>query len=459
MKKTVMIVFMAWLSIFVVQAYPASPVFSKAEFSGRRSRLMEQIPDGVAIILGASSPVSDHQFFQNNDFFYFCGVEVPNPVLIIDGMRKESSLFFSLTEDEARSEGLPLDLVRHPREATGVERIYHIDRLTSILTGLASRTEVFYTMFKPEELMRENSNEKFRAYQNTVTMNLWDGRLTREIQFVKKLREKFPHISVRDCSRMVWDLRKIKSPAEIGILRKAAQIGVKAHMALIRAVRPGVSEKELAAVFQYVCQMEGANDLAYNTILMSAENHRYGHYHKHDRILENGDFVILDAGPDFGYYNADISSSFPANGKFSPRQRELYSLAYEVRNVCLKNYRPGITLKDVGEKVRQFLVENGHDPENRRYQGWIRYGGYNHSIGMATHDVMGTFDGPDEVLKPGFVFACDINFPFPDEELGIRLEDTVVITETGCENLSRRVPRTIEEVEAIIKEIGIGEEK
>jgi Xaa-Pro aminopeptidase len=258
---------------------------------------------------------------------------------------------------------------------------------------------------------------------------------------------------------MVWDLRKIKSPAEIDIMRKAAQIGVLAHTALIRATRPGVSEKELAAVFEYVCQKEGANDLAYNTILMSAENHRYGHYHKHNRILEDGDFVILDAGPDFGYYNADISTSFPANGKFSPRQKELYTLAYEVRNVCMQHYRPGITLKDVGAKVKEYLIANGYDPENRKYRGWIRYGGYNHSIGMATHDVMGTFDGPEEVLKPGFVFACDINFPFPDENMGIRLEDVVAITETGYENLSKGVPRTIEEVVATIKEMGIGEEK
>ena len=447
------------LLLLIVQASYPSSVFSKSEYAARRSRLMEKIPDGVAIILGANGTISDRQFFQNNDFFYFCGVEVPNAVLIIDGIQKESSLFFSLTENEARSEGLPVDLVHDPSDATGVERIYPIDRLTSSLSGLASRADIFYTMFKPEELMRENSNEKFRAFQNTIMMNLWDGRLTRELQFVKKLKEKFPQIAVKDCSRLVWDLRKIKSPAEIEIMRKAAQIGVKAHTALIRAVRPGISEKELAAVFAYVCQKEGSNDLAYNTILMSAENHRYGHYHKHDRILEDGDFVILDAGPDFGYYNADISTSFPANGKFSPRQKELYSLANDVRNVCLRNYRPGITLKDVGEKVREYFVKNGHDPENRRYRGWIRYGGYNHSIGMATHDVMGTFDGPEEVLKPGFVFACDINFIFPDEQIGIRLEDVVVITETGCENLSHGVPRTIEEVEATIKEIGIGEEK
>ena len=454
MRKAILFPLIAILLAFAGGLSYAAPDFPKSEYAARRSRMMEKIPDGVAIILGATSTISDRQFFQNNDFFYFCGVEVPNAALIIDGIRKQSSLFFSLTEHEARGEGLPLELVQNPREATGAEAVFPIERLTPTLLGLASRTRVFYTMFKPEELMRENSNEKFRAFQNTITMNLWDGRLTRELQFVRKLKEKFPQIAVEDCSRMIWDLRKIKSPYEVGLLREAARIGVKAHTALIKSTRPGVSEKELAAVFEYVCQKEGANDLAYNTILMSAENHRYGHYHKHNRTLADGDFVILDAGPDYGYYNADISTSFPANGKFSPRQKELYVLANEVRKVCLRNYRPGISLKDVGEKVKQYLVENGHDPENPKYRGWIRYGGYNHSIGMATHDVMGTFDGPDEVLKPGFVFACDINFPFPDEKMGIRLEDVVVITETGCENLSLGVPRTIEEMEAVMREDG-----
>ena len=459
MRKAFNVLCIALLLVVGVHDSSAASEFPKSEYAARRIRMMEQIPDGVAIILGATGTISDRQFFQNNDFFYFCGVEVPNAVLIIDGIRKESSLFFSLTEHEARGENLPLELVHSPKEATGVEAIYPLDRLTPTLLGLASRAKIFYTMFKSEELMRENSNEKFRSFQNTITMNIWDGRLTRELQFVGKLKEKFPQIAVKDCSRLIWDLRKIKSQYEIGLMREAARIGVKAHLALIRSTRTGMSEKELAAVFQYVCLKEGANDLAYNTILMSAENHRYGHYHKHNRILKDGDFVILDAGPDYGYYNADISTSFPANGKFSPRQKELYTLANEVRNVCLQNYRPGITLKDVGEKVREYLIENGHDPENPKYRGWIRYGGYNHSIGMATHDVMGTFDGPEEVLKPGFVFACDINFPFPDEEMGIRLEDVVVITETGCENLSKGVPRTIKEVEATIKEIGIGEEK
>ncbi len=425
--------------------------FEKSEYAERRARFMEETSEGATIILGATTPVSDIQFLQNSDFFYFTGVEIPNAVLVMDGMRKESILFFSISEREARGEGISLELVRQPQEVTGIDRVLPIEQLSSTLSRLSLQTDVFYTMFRPEELSRENTNEKFRALQNTMTMNMWDGRLTRELQFVKRLKEKFPHLTVKDCSPLVWDLRKIKSPAEIKLVRQAAQIGVKAHIELIKATRPGVSEKELAALFEYVCKKEKAQELAFYVILMSGPNHAFGHYHKHDRILENGDFIILDAGPEYGYYNADISSTFPANGKFSPAQKKIYEMSTGIRKTCLDNYRPGITFKDVGEKVREFLIKNGYDATDPKFRGLIRYGGYNHSIGLATHDPMGSFAGPDEILRPGFVFACDINIPYPDQEMGIRLEDTVVITENGYENLSHGIPRALAEVEVLMK--------
>ena len=451
MKKMIPISIMVSLLFISIQIPCAEQGFDKSEYAARRAKLMEKIPDGVAVILGATTPASDIQFYQNNDFYYFCGVEIPNAVLIMDGIRKQSTLFFTINEREARGEGISVELVRTPEEVTGISRILPIERLSSTLSRLSLQTDVFYTMFRPEELSRENTNEKFKALQNTMTMNMWDGRLTRELQFVKQLKEKFPHITAKDCSPLIWDLRKIKSPAEIEYLRIAAQIGVKAHIALMKATRPGASEKELAALFEYVCKKEKAQDLAFYVILMSGPNHAFGHYHKHDRILENGDFIILDAGPDYSYYHADISSTFPANGKFSPKQKKIYEMSYGIRKTCLDNYRPGIKFRDVGEKVKQFLVKNGYDEEDPKFKGLIRYGGYNHSIGMATHDPMGTFAGPDEVMRPGFVFACDINLPYPDQEMGIRLEDTIVITENGYENLSHGIPRSLAEVEALMK--------
>ena len=455
MKKHTLILAAFGLSLLLMPSLVQGSFFDKSEYASRRSKLMDGIPDGAAILWGAVIPPDGSPFYQNNDLVYFCGVEIPNAVLVIDGIKKESTLFFSISEKEAEGEGISLDLVRDPQKITGIENILPLDRFPMYLSRLSLEARVLYTNHKPSELMYVNTNEKFRALQKTMTLNMWDGRPSRELQFVKQLKDKFPHAEIRDCATLIWDLRKIKSPAEIEVMRKTAQIGVKAHTALIQSTRPGISENELASVFAYVCQKEGAQGLAFPTILMSGKNHAYGHYHAHDRVLKDGDFIILDAGPDYGYYNADISTAFPANGKFTPRQKELYELAFLMRKACLDSYRPGITLRSIGQNVKQALIAKGIDPDDRQVRGEIRYGGYNHSVGLATHDAMGTFDGPDEVLKPGFVFACDIQVILPEEEIGIRLEDTIAITEDGYINLSAGLPRTIAEIEALMKKEGI----
>ena len=442
------------LMVSLSAAFAAGP-FNKKEHAARRSRLMEKIPDGAAVFLGAPAPASDYEFRQGHDFYYYSGVEIPDAFLILDGVRKESVLFFTMDEKTADGENIPLDLIRKPAEYTGIEKVLPAEQFSSYLAGLSQRSRILYTMFKPEELGRENSNEKFHALQKSMTLNLWDGRLTRELQFVKQLREKFVQTDIRDCSALVWNLRKIKSPAELDILRQAARIGVQAHNALIRSTKPEVTEKALAAVFEFVCNKEGARDLAYDTIIMSGKNHAYGHYPKYDRVLKEGDFLILDAGPDFENYHVDISTSFPASGRFSPRQKELYEAALAVHDVCAANYRPGVTLKQVGEKVDALLKEKGLGRFAQDFRGIVRLGGYNHSIGLATHDVTGAFAGPDEVLAPGFVFACDIQLFRLNEEIGIRIEDTIAITETGYENLSQGVPRTVEEIETLMKKDGI----
>jgi len=425
-------------------------IFEKSEYSARREKLMDQIPDGIAILRGAPVPTGDSQFFQFNNLMYFTGLEIPNLILVIDGQKRTSTIFITITEDEAREEGIPLDLVRDPGRLNGVEKVLPYEDFMEYLTSRTADCLVIYTPFNSEELQSEVSAEKTRSLKNSITNDVWDGRLTRELQFVYKLNEKFPSVEVRDCWKAISDLRKIKSSAEINIMREAGRIATAAHLAFIKATGVGVKEIDLANLFEYVCRKEGAQGLAYNTIIMSAENMPYGHYHRYNRTLEDGDFVILDAGPNYGYYVVDFSTSFPANGKFTPKQAELYSLANRIREVCIKSYKPGITFSQVGQNVRDYLVAQGLNPDEPRFKGYIRYGGYNHSIGMAVHDGMGTFNGPDEILREGFVFACDINMIYSDIEFGVRLEDTVVITKDGCEVLSADLPRTVSEVEKVM---------
>jgi len=440
------------LLTFVMHVQPgwAQLIFNKAEYKSRREKLMDRIPDGIAIIRGASIPVGSAHFHQYNNLIYFAGVDIPDVILIIDGIKRESTLFFTISERTADEEAIPLDLVRDPLAVTGIEKYLPLEDFTSALTDRLLPRPVVYTPFNSEEGIAENSMEKFRKIERSMTNDEWDGRLSREMQFVLKLNERFSDIEVKNCSPDIRSLRKIKSPAEIDIMREAARVGVKAHKAVMEATRPGQPEKALAALFEYSCMVDVAQGLAFNTIIMSAEHHAYGHYAQYDRILEDGDFIILDAGPDVHYYDTDISTTFPANGKFSEKQREIYDFAYDIRQVCLNNYRPGITLADVGMEIKKLFEKKGYDVNNPRHSRYFRNGGFNHSIGMAVHDRMDGFSTTTEPLQVGFVFACDI-MAYSDSVTTVRIEDTVVITADGCEVLSAGLPRSAEEIEAFMR--------
>ncbi|MFH1942800.1 MAG: Xaa-Pro peptidase family protein [bacterium] len=445
-RRTLVVVF-----ILILASASLGGVFDKSEYAIRRQKFMEKIPDGIAIIRGAQLDGSYNEYHQNNDFMYFSGVEIPDAVLIIDGARKESTLFFTITEREARGEGIQLDLVRNPKEVTGIENVYPIEQFSSQLSRLASDTRIFYTSFKPQELMRECSNEIFRTFQRTILLNEWDGRLTRELQFVKLLKERFPQVEIKDCSQMIWDLRIIKSPAEIELLRRAARIAVKAHIEIMRSTRVGMREYELAALYEYFCKKEGAQDLAYYTIVCSGENHPYGHYHEYDRTLQDGDFIVVDVGPDLDYYDIDITISYPANGKFTKRQRQVYEAVNAVHEASMKCYKPGVTLDEVREKVKEMLTKQGFDLSDKIFQSRSMRGNFGHFVGMAVHDV----GGSPMVLKPGMVIANEPAVNFPDEKIGVRIEDTILITEDGCEILTKGIPRTVEDIEALMKKDGV----
>lgn len=439
------------LLILLWPSLAAALPFEPAEYAARRARLMDRIPDGVAVILGAQPITGYNPYVQNNDFMYFCGVEIPDAILLIDGINRESVLFFTIDERTAKGEGISLDLVRKPQEVTGIERVFPMERFTSYLTRAAGRAKALYTSFLPEELMRECSQEKHGTLFRNMTANPWDGRLTREHQFVKLLKERFPQNEIRDASLFIWDLRIQKTPAEIEVLRRAGRLGVQATIETMRASRAGMFEYELSAVFEYICRKAGA-DIAYNVIISSDDNHPHLHYYKHDRKLSAGDFLVIDAGPDVGGYDVDISFSFPADGRFTPRQREIYEACLAVQRANLECYRPGLTCDQVREEVNALLAKRGLDLSKDIFKIRTMQPGCSHFVGLAVHDVGG---GPRGPLQPGMVFACDIFAVFPEENLGVRIEDTVVITETGCENLTAGIPRDIAEIEALMQTKGI----
>jgi Xaa-Pro aminopeptidase len=297
--------------------------------------------------------------------------------------------------------------------------------------------------------MRECSMDKQSVLSRTMTGNPWDGRLGRERQFAEHLKTKYPGIEIKDLSPVIAELRTIKSPAEIEVLRRAGRIAVQATVETIKATKIGMKEYELAALYEYLVKRAGAQDLAYYMVMSSGENHPYVHYYKHDRTLLDGDFLVVDVGPDVSYYDIDITVSYPANGRFTPRQKEVYEAAKAVHEANMKVYRPGLTTEQCRKEVAEILQKQGFDLTKdyfKRLQG-----GFGHYVGMAVHDV----GGSPRVLKPGMVIANEPMVIYANENLGVRVEDTILITETGCENLTAGIPREVKDIEALMKQPGI----
>ncbi len=444
MKNYILALIFAIACLPAVSQTPSFDAFDKSEYAARRAKLMEKTPDGLVIIQGAAVRTDYYRFFQGNDFMYLCGLEIPGAILVVDGVNKESTIFFSINDRGARNEGIPLEHITNTVEVTGIENHLGINDFEKFLRTKSKSINVFYTEFQAEELMRECSMEKTRAMIQGLTKNKWDGRPTREEQFVFNLKNHFPDVLIADCSQKIWDLRTIKSPAEIALLRKAGKIGVEAHKAIMKGTYVGQPEYELAALFEYENKKRGAQDLAYYTIICAAENHPYVHYHTYDGILEDGEFLVIDGGPDFHYYDIDITISYPVNGKFTPRQKEIYETCNAMHEACMAVYKPGLDYKDLGPAVTAKLKEMGYDTDLPIFK---KFGAsFGHYVGMAVHDVGG---GP-RTLEVGMVFANEPLAIFAQENLGVRVEDTIVITEEGCENLTAGIPRTVAEIEAFM---------
>jgi len=420
--------------------------FDKAEFKARRARLMALIPDGIAIIMGAEEAQPYEIFFQNNDFMYFSGIERQDAVLIVDGINKEALLFLPAESPERQYPRMVPG--KEAVDTTGIAKILPLSQFTSALLAYQVEVENVYTPFQPQEKLTHCGRNNTLYFLNR-TLDPWDGRPSREMNFVRLIKERFPNFRIKDLSPRIAGLRMIKTKAEIELMREAGRISSLAHIEVLKAAKPGMYEWELAALYEYAVKRLGCAGHAYSPIVASGPSIFYSGYEENRRRMKDGDMVLVDMGGDYKYYDIDISMAFPINGKFSKRQRELNKIVLAVRNAMLKVFRPGIRSIDMRDEVAALVARQGIDVDKEQVARiWA-----DHWIGMAVHD-----DGPSSrttVLQPGMVIASDPSIRLKNEGTGNKIEDTVLITENGCENLTPLVPRSIEEIEKIMAEAGI----
>jgi Xaa-Pro aminopeptidase len=271
----------------------------------------------------------------------------------------------------------------------------------------------------------------------------------------------------RNLSPILDGLRAIKSEAEIAVIDRATRLGGAALMEAMRSTAPGVAEQELDALARFIYVRHGAQGEAYRAIVASGPNAFYAHHRASDRVMQDGELVLMDYCPDLHYYRCDVTRQWPVNGRFSAAQRELYTFYLGLYEAILYSIRPHVTAQAIlQEAVKKMdammatmkfskpLYENAAkqfvEGYRRQSQG-TRGGSLGHAVGMSTHDL----GGGSGVMRPGLVFTIEPQFRVPEERIYLRLEDMIVITESGAKILSDFVPRSIDAVEKLVAEPGL----
>ena len=392
----------------------------------RRRALAARIGRGVALIPAAHERdverdyVQDNDFRQTNTFFYLTELETQDAwLLIVAGGEAATTVLFlpPRAPSQERWTGLRLGPDSTAARLSGIGRVLPTDSLDRMLAALFRASGPIYAPLD-------------------VT--------TRDEPRLKEL--VFSGRDVRNLRPLVDSMRLVKDGDEIARMRKAIDISAAGHVAAMQAARPGVWEYELEAVLEAAFRRNGADRLGYPSIVGSGPNSTTLHYDVNRRQTRDGDLVVVDAGAEWGQYTADVTRTFPVNGKFTPRQKAIYDLVLATQQTAFDSTRPGATVAQLNRIAREYLrAHSGTLCGAQSCDGYFIHG-LGHWLGMDVHDV-GDYGTP---LKPGMVLTLEPGIYLPAESLGVRIEDDVLVTATGGEWLSAKAPKTTVEIERLM---------
>lgn len=439
--------------------------FSIQEFTQRRSHIINTIgKNAIALVQGSGGRPGFSVFRQSNTFYYLTGLETDHAYLLMNGQNNQVTLYLP-HRDEGREESQGKILSAEDedvvKELTGVDQVKGYEFLASDLlrTGLIkANAPELYTPLSLAETGNDSRDELLYGLARSAA-DPWDGNPTKEALFVQKITAQFPQFQIRDLSPTLDEMRLIKSPAEIALIRKATQIAGLGIIEAMRSTAPGIYEYQLDAAAKYVFHLHGARGDGYASIIGGGTNAYMGHYFHKTDVLNDGDLVLMDYAPDYSYYTSDVTRIWPVNGTFDSAQEALYNFIIAYRDALFKHIKPGITSNEVLDRAAEDMTQyiKGKQfvkPHHlKAVQEGIKFRGhFQHPVGMAVHDV-GVVRGVP--LRAGMVFTIDPMIWIPEEHLYIRIEDVALVTEDGVENLSAFVPSSIEAVEKTIKEKGL----
>lgn len=396
-------------------------------FELHRKKIVELMMDSSILVL-FSKPKADVKKDVDRNYYYVTGnFEFDNIVVLIKNGSLIKEMMFIQPYDEVKAKwvGAPLSKAEVSQQSN-MKDIYYLDEFEQVLHTYAAQLTKLYVDLKDEKDL-----------------------YSKEMLFAKDVKTQHEHLVVYNAEALFKKARTIKHPLEIEEMKQAIEITRLGIEHMVQHMQP-CYEYQLESYFDQAIKYHGATGYAFPTIAASGKNACCLHYMANEDVAKSGDLILFDLGSSYNMYCSDISRTFPVNGKFTPRQKEIYNIVLQGQQCVMDAIRPGITTKELNQVLIQFYAKElkrigliQEDSEVARYY----YHGVSHHIGLDCHDLC-----EYTPLQPNSIISCEPGLYISEEGIGIRIEDDILVTEDGCINLSESILKTVEEIEKFMEE-------
>lgn len=385
-----------------------------------------------------------YPFKQNSDLYWLTGIEQEETMLILMPSNPDPSLreiLVLIRPDEMTEKWNGHQLTMNEgKEISGIKNVRWLDTIDASLQTWVNSVDTIYL----------NTNENDRKSKTPPT---------RDYRYAEMMKQLYPLHNYKRSAVILKELRAIKTPKEIEVMKVAVDITEKAFRRLLGFIRPGVMEYEIEAEIQHTFLSNRSSGPAYSSIIASGDNARILHYVDNNNECKDGEVILMDFGAEYGRYCADLSRTVPVNGKFTKRQKTVYNACLHLHKYEASILKPGLSIEQITEKVADEATEvflkigllkksdvKNEDPNNRAYRKYL-YHGVSHHLGIDVHD-LGTRTGP---IKEGMVFTIEPGIYIEEEQMGFRIENNFWVTKNGNIDLMKNIPITVEEIESLMK--------
>lgn len=403
-----------------------------------RSKLVPYIKDNSIVVVFAGkaphrSADQAYPYTPIRSFYYLTGLDREEFILAILKYNDKVKEHLFITKPDPDIEkwiGIRLR-ADEARELSGIENVSYVEDFFGFFNQALSNH-----YFEKIYIDMEN-------YPNNPGLN-----------FAQEIQKNHPYLTIYNVKQIIDDLRTIKEKEEVDNIRKAIEITNKGIQAIMKHCRPGLYEKQLEAYFDFEVKYNMADCTSFKTIMASGKNATILHYEENNHVLEDGKLVLFDLGVEYKHYCSDITRTIPINGKFTPRQREVYEAVLRVNEAMINFIKPGVTYGEFLDTAKDMLAEECIKLgliTDKKDVGKYYYHGIGHFLGLDVHDV-GRREFRERVFEPGMVLTVEPGLYIAEEEIGVRIEDDVLVTETGCENLSKDIIKSVDEIEEFMRQ-------